>query len=938
MNLKELTHKSSKDIIRSFDVDFDIPFEHDVSIGLLLITGAFKPNSPLEDRVGANWCQIVVHDVNYRLLEGLETIEKSKSDAEKLTQFIKHLNFDSTNNIDKYQAYVAARWHDAAGKIYYRVGEHTEARLNFEQAEKIVQSAKLWYCLPDIKSNFLRANYEENRIVSHQIDLASAYEELRLNTLDIAKNKNIKIPEPGKQNIYLQQESVENREFLRGLASILHNESVEYAKQGKIGLSLELSRKSEVICRSLSDKYRLAQALNHQAIRALVAIEDRIKNPLPEAHQKFEEVKTAFQSQDLYNIALELFIQVKNMPWKRGRQIAEQNIAKIYAYEGNFSKAVEVIKLLDELESERQVRGGDLGLDNDFYSYTVIALETVINTAEKANVENLGDYSIGELRKRLQKEKLTEIRSTRKVVKVSMYKRDFANKFSPTYLGLIADELNNDWEKAFSLIEEASCRELLDLLQTQNFPNTNWFRERPSIRLPLSQTTTDERRRGLRQIKPEMVNQETLELLNQIRMNYEQVWFNQPIPTSAHNPEIAHEVCMFTANEPVVIIRYFFYGNKKSPKLGAFVFTQGKIEYKDLDWQAIEHFIINKWEIPEQSESSLRLNDEVSQQLSELLIKPIWDLVGQDIKDFINQDKEPEPNSHLYYPHLVLIPSEKLFRLPLHIAFVPDTKIPLASAIPVSFSVSTTAYVNRGRHFSQRYPVKPDDDLCVLIKRDDEASGKELIDINWNPQHFHIAGQPPEGVSEYQDAGKCNREGLVNLIDKKPEFFIYSGHGIYWKTPNYVETFLELGEAEEEIDYLTQYDIATGIRLPRNKLTILAACVTAQGSDSDGGEVSGFIRSFMAAGCGALGLTLWYVQDTSIADCIRHLLTEIMKRKDSGKPFDVVYELYLYYRTLRKRFSNNNDHDSRKSSHRSPQAYTNSSNHLIESCPLILYL
>lgn len=491
------------------------------------------------------------------------------------------------------------------------------------------------------------------------------------------------------------------------------------------------------------------------------------------------------------------------------------------------------------------------------------------------------------------------------------------------------------------MVEEASCRELLDLLKTRNSPNEIWFKERPSI---LKLPSTGEGR-GARKVGE--INEENREILNEIVKRYEEIWFDQPIPTSVENPEISHEVCMFTANEPVVIIRYFFYGyegkNKEPKKLGAFVFSQGKMHcHKDLNWTGIQDFIKNYWNKFQNSESSLSLN-EVSKQLSELFIRPIWDLISKDIKDFINRDQEPEDNSYLYHPRLVLIPSGKIFSLPLHIAFVPDTEVSLASVLPLSFSISTTAYVSRGRHFLQRYPVEPNDDLCVLIKRDKQASGSELNNISWSPEHFHIAGIPPEGVMEnqYKKAGKCDREGLLNLTDKKPEFFIYSGHGFYQKTTDSgVETFLQLGEEDsngekETIDYLTQYDIAAGIRLPRNKLTLLAACVTGQGSDADGGEVSGFIRSFIAAGCGALGLTLWNVDDRHIANCINHLLIEITKRKDVDKPFDVVYELYLYYRKLRKASTNDGKQYSLEGSPRGPNVKKINDT---GSCPLIMYL
>jgi hypothetical protein len=89
---------------------------------------------------------------------------------------------------------------------------------------------------------------------------------------------------------------------------------------------------------------------------------------------------------------------------------------------------------------------------------------------------------------------------------------------------------------------------------------------------------------------------------------------------------------------------------------------------------------------------------------------------------------------------------------------------------------------------------------------------------------------------------------------------------------------------------ITQYDIATLVRLPRNKLTLLGACVTGQGVDLGGGEVSGFLRSFMAAGCGALAVTLWPVLDEAIVDVAGSLLRAI--KTGMNGPVDLVQKLF----------------------------------------------
>jgi hypothetical protein len=211
--------------------------------------------------------------------------------------------------------------------------------------------------------------------------------------------------------------------------------------------------------------------------------------------------------------------------------------------------------------------------------------------------------------------------------------------------------------------------------------------------------------------------------------------------------------------------------------------------------------------------------------------------------------------------------------------------------------------------------VENSDDLCALVIPDEQVSAKELIGLSWPREHFHIAGRPPEGVSEheYEYHGKADRRGLERLVQKKPEFFTYAGHGYYTKALESVGPALELEE-----DCLTQFDIAMGVSLPRNKLTILGACVSGQGIDLDGGEVAGFVRSFVAAGSGALGITLWEVEDKLIADTIRHLLSRAQLAAQNRQSFDVVQELYKYYREI--------CFQEQKPKRR------------IEACPLMIYL
>src|SRR4030095_383912 len=97
---------------------------------------------------------------------------------------------------------------------------------------------------------------------------------------------------------------------------------------------------------------------------------------------------------------------------------------------------------------------------------------------------------------------------------------------------------------------------------------------------------------------------------------------------------------------------------------------------------------------------------------------------------------------------------------------------------------------------------------------------------------------------------------------------------------------------------MPRYDVVQRLRLHHNKLTLLGACVSGQGSSLSGGEVAGFLRALRAAGAGALGITLWPVLDERVSASARHLLRSA--RASAGGTFDVLDALLHHYREVCK--------------------------------------
>ncbi|MCF4136894.1 CHAT domain-containing protein [Streptomyces sp. Tue 6430] len=250
--------------------------------------------------------------------------------------------------------------------------------------------------------------------------------------------------------------------------------------------------------------------------------------------------------------------------------------------------------------------------------------------------------------------------------------------------------------------------------------------------------------------------------------------------------------------------------------------------------------------------------------------------------------------------HLTLIPTDDIFAIPLHVATEPDDDRPLAARVPLSHSVSVAAFVTRGRHLLKKQLMEDDDDLAALLSTDRRATGREIVKAGWRAAHVHVAGRVPAALAG-RIAGEfgADWEGLEQLVSVKPEFFVYAGHGVYVDEPEASGPLIHLGKT----DMLSQFDLALRVSLPRNKLTVLGACLAGQGMGSEGGDVLGFMRSLIISGAGAIGVPLWSVQDSAMVSTVGALLRgsrEALGPSSTGV-FDVVQALHDHYRRAWRR-------------------------------------
>lgn len=345
---------------------------------------------------------------------------------------------------------------------------------------------------------------------------------------------------------------------------------------------------------------------------------------------------------------------------------------------------------------------------------------------------------------------------------------------------------------------------------------------------------------------------------------------------AAHDEAITHKVMMFAANHPrTAILRYFVEEHTGRRRMSAFVIQGRSLRV----WPGPDLQLVGDLAVA--LDNGAAPTPELSVRMWDLLIGELWTLLTAG-------GAAPA--------HLVLIPAEDMFAMPLHVARPSRTDEPLGVRVPLSFSVSATAFVTRGRHMLKKQAVDDTDDLAAVLVTGGGVTGREISAAGWNADTLHIAGDLPltaKPLAVHSDHHhEATWEGMARLTATAPEFFVYASHGHFAGLHSELGPYLMLRNS-----VVTQFDVALRLRLPRNKLTVLGACLAGQGAATGGGEVAGFLRSLMAAGSGAIALPLWSVKDRHISHTAGGLLRA---SRDSCGPgdgfFDAVDELHALYR------------------------------------------
>ncbi|MFD0518935.1 CHAT domain-containing protein [Paractinoplanes durhamensis] len=614
----------------------------------------------------------------------LRLIEASASDAAALLGAVQE-----DPDAASFHAYAAARWQDMTGKIRYRMGSYTRARIAFDTAVEVGEQHRLWWALPDMRSNAQRGRYEESRL-SGTPDIDGLIERLT------AECDRIKADAPFYGVVIgdaSPEASARHREYLRGYSSVLHNLALafkdKYVKHGAEGdrkQSLATTRESIRISYVLGDQFRIFQSLNNQALLE----PDR---------------------------APALFRRLSTEPYIRGQLIARQHLARTAS---GMDAVTGLGELLDDLIAAAREHGST-GIDVHIAPFTMDlyakAVENVLEDPESGlNARQREDLTEG-----LASKRFLMAESVRRVVAMPQYKQSYSKTIRPMYLQRIADRVASivpasavaaasdlaaaevePAEEAFSLVEASSARELLDMLSTASLP------ELPPLPPPSADATKRDLPEATEQaVRPELgpagdrafvataevgkrralvrrgavrravgaTAEAVKEQLTARETQFEEAFARNPIEGTPADPEISQRVKMFTVNNPdTCVVRYFTYGAAVPTQLGAFIVRHGKMrQVTGIDYASVERLAKDIG-----TDSAPKRDQCIA--IWETLLAPIWDEIR----------RPDEPG------HLVLIPTDDLFAIPLHLAWEPDSDLPLAARLPMSQSVSATAFVTRG--------------------------------------------------------------------------------------------------------------------------------------------------------------------------------------------------------------------------------------------------
>ncbi|MBC7771815.1 MAG: CHAT domain-containing protein [Pyrinomonadaceae bacterium] len=889
--------------------------------------GQAAPNELTALKVGAAACRMVELDVLYSLREGRAVMRLTQALFNDLKQQL--VTGEWNNEARQFGDYALIRWANAAGRIFYRNKDWPQA-VSWMQAAADHSEASQMSLHADVVSDYSRALFERtNGSAQHEKGCEKAAGTMVEALARFIENPNVTVANLGAalDELAFRIEACTDTEKLKGVGNLLHNLQLiggnwrsskpEPAEIARIKPRL-LALASRAALRA-GDEYRLEQ-IGHADARQEMALDPGAITRQRAGLARMSRRNALIRRQ---NIALALADRAKAHDDASAREQAKQ----------------ELYRMLADLRLQRERLGPDY-FDHDVHGYVLAHLtkpqnQLLIVTDNTDFASPDWDLLLTEYRDLAESHRgLTSL--ARYKAELTAFVIDRMRETAGIQMRRVLARLGNaldlsrgdiprdclaDFEPIIDAVELSSCRELLDVISMMQTERPGRpVRNSSALRHDLFMRTT-----GKRPPMPDLPrdvgtgrtmgvslleNQDpdpalaTLGLcrlaadepladhrpeFQEKRMIFEKFTATWEVPPVAHVADVLHRALMYTRSEPsTFIIRYVEAdvpgAQGVTRELFAFVMDAGKLSmYPCGPIQHMHNLLSHPWH-----------NDRVfpsvnmARDIYTRLLKPI-----RKLKEVL------QPGASSPRRRLVIVPSPKLWGVPFHAA-IDDKSDPLLLRTPMIVTTSLSSFCAKNAGSADSITVEAEDDLISLcsLKRSEAQKFSGLTSwMNDVPLGIQLSAYGGGAPTLHRDSIVMGSEAISwdefrrTLQDRQPEFFVWITHGIPGEKIGALQFRPNPDVLKEEVIY--PLDLLDRQFLPRNKLTVLTACMGAQWeSGGDEAEISGFIRGFRGAGAAVILAAQWQIGVKQAGDWLAKLATR-MKPGASWNASDAAHEISL---------------------------------------------
>lgn len=861
-----------EEIIVPFVANFDRPFKYSEALQQLWLADAFEPpdnlasceSDSLAKFVGAHYCAMIREDVFHRLPEGIQLARRSRTAAAELEKRAQ------TGELTSSQKYAIIRWTDALGRLYYRTGNYSLARLEFIKCQSLMGSREEFsWCWPDIESNLQRTIFEISfQVDSHRQKAEECYDAL----IEAARFAEVSLRN--------EDAPVKREELKRGAASCYHNSLIcRRSIPSKSAKLLAIDETIECIKPMVKDDvYREAQLTNEIAQQNTILAESRFK-------------------------------ELSESLWPRGRFIGRQNLAKIK------QNVADLLDLCELIESESIANGGVDVVDLDRFAWTLKYaedLESSMDSDQKARLLKI-------------QEKITCAISS--VISVATYRFQFETKIRPRIRKLI-DARTQDFSQSnhktslqafdqlVDFVESFASREVLEVLRSNRSRNTTsqvvsaakYLVDVPDTMAKATASDAEpETNQALAHASPselmdfapvaEYASSEKAELEANAalaRQEDERYWLDNPLKIRDNFQSPSQRARQLTmADGQAMIVRFSQVQGTGGAKIIAFWWFRGESGVTSLGGNAnslVAEFLSPKEPYTDRfhvDEKDRNANTRIPKQSK---AKDLWNEFMAPVLADISSKESLGKSLKIRSLTIVLEPG--LYHLPLNFSWVDPTKkdwfvsgcsdAPLAMTCDLAFSLNLSAHLLEGRRDYGICRRLSDDEFFVLhhCPQNTFAGEKKmrLIDAvveKWDPHK--VAAKLYDSAS---------REEIVACFNARPEYLMLACHGGLGQSGS----FLEFNNC-----HLVSANLAYSVALSGNRLLVLGACDSATPTLDSYGQ---FIGAFIAAGAGAVLANPCRSAIFTICGQAASLFDAVLNSINSVQPVDLAKTLAASARVL----------------------------------------